>query len=147
MNSSNKFVKGSPSVVHIDSIDSCTVLCGPVVGSTFINKCTNSKLALVCHQLRIHETTNTQFYIHVGSRAIIENTQQVTFAPYSWTFPNIDSYFNLSNFKPDSNIFNFTAIDDFNWLNQTQKSPNWSFLEEANRLKWTSDETGQLKTL
>ena len=101
----------------------------------------------MCHQLRIHETTNTQFYIHVGSRAIIENTKKVSFAPYSWTFPNLDAYFSVSNFKPDLNNFNFTAIDDFNWLNQTQKSPNWTFLEEADRLKWTSDEAGQLKTL
>lgn len=139
-------LQGSPSVLHIDSIDSCTILCGPVVGSTFINKCTNSKLVLACHQLRIHETNNTQFYIHVGSRAIIENTRDVAFAPFTWTFPRLDDHFSSSNLKPTGE-YNYTAIDDFNWLNEGQKSPHWRFLEESEQLKWVTDDKGQIKTL
>ena len=133
----------------MDSIDSCIILSGPVVGSSFINDCKNSKLVLACHQLRIHETNNTQFYIHVGSRAIIENTNNVTFAPYSWTFPGLESLFASSDLKADQNglNFNYTAVDDFNWLNQNQKSPNWKFLEESERIKWVTEENGELKTL
>lgn len=136
-------IAGSPSVLHIDNIESCTILCGPTIGSCFINNCKNSKLVLACHQLRIHETTNTQFYIHVGSRAIIENTNNVHFGPYSWKYPNIDEDFRKCNFKLDD--FHWTSIDDFNWLSQTQKSPNWSQLTETERHKWSTNEAGQLK--
>lgn len=135
---------GYPSVLHINGIESCTILCGPIIGSCFINNCKNCKLALACHQLRIHETSNSQFYIHVGSRAIIENTKHVTFAPYSWTYPGLDGHFLASNLK--SGEFNWTSIDDFNWLNQTQKSPNWSFLNPSDQIKWESDSNGEIKT-
>lgn len=85
--------------------------------------------------------------MHVGSRAIIENTRQVTFAPYSWSFPGLEQLFGSIHLKPNDDNkleFNYTAIDDFNWLNQSQKSPNWRFLDESERIKWVTDENGQI---
>lgn len=134
---------GNPSVLHMSNVDSCTILCGPMTSTAFINSCINSKICIASHQLRIHETKNTQFYIHVGSRAIIENCSQVTFAPYAWKYPKFDAHFEMSKLK--SNEINWTSIDDFNWLNQEQKSPNWNFLDEADRTKWSSDEAGELR--
>jgi hypothetical protein len=127
-------VQGSPSVVHISNVESSTILIGPITGSAFLNNVRNSKVVISSHQLRIHETHDTDFYINVGSRAIIENCSNVRFAPYAW------SYTDLAPFS----TMNWTSIDDFNWLNQGEKSPNWSLLDESKRLKWTSDEKDQL---
>ena len=81
----------------------------------------------------------------MGSRAIIENCSNVYFAEYSWTYPDIERHFQMSGLKISQS--NWTCIDDFNWLNQAQKSPNWDFLEESKRIKWATDEKGQLNTV
>ena len=138
-------LQGWPSVLHAKNIENTVILCGPISGSAFVNNLRNVKLVIACHQLRIHETHNSQFYIHLGSRAIIENCSQVTFAPYAWSYPKLDDHFRQSGLNVEQS--NWTCIDDFNWLNQTQKSPNWSFAsDEQKSVKWTTDETGQLKT-
>ena len=134
MNAKNCIIKlyGKPSVVHINNIEDTVILCGPLSGTAFINKCKNSKLNLSCHQLRIHESINTDFYINVASRTIIENCSQVRFAPYAWNYKSMEKQEDIGD--------NWKMIDDFNWLVQNQKSPNWTFIEENERLKWSDDE-------
>lgn len=134
---------GHPSVVHAANIENCTILCGPVSGSAFFNNLKNVKLVICCHQLRIHESFHSQFYVHLGSRAIIENCSNVEFAPYAWSYSGLADDFTHSGHNPDQS--NWTCIDDFNFLKQTEKSPNWSFLKEEDRLSWTTDESHQLK--
>ena len=124
---------GNPSVIHINNIENTVILCGPLSGTAFVNKCINSKLNLTCHQLRIHESIDTDFYINVSSRTIIENCKRVRFAPYAWTCRITKKLEDIGD--------NWRMIDDFNWLVLNQKSPNWSFIEENERLKWIdSDE-------
>lgn len=135
-------LRGNPSVVHAYNLENCTILCGPVTGSVFITKCTNAQIVVACHQLRIHETRMTQFYINVVSRAIIENCKTVSFAPYAWEYPLISKDYSQSSIEMEK--VNWEAVDDFNWLSQETKSPNWSFLDEAGRVKWQTNETGEL---
>jgi hypothetical protein len=125
---------GNPSVVHMSNIESSTILIGPIKGPAFLNHIRNSRIVISSHQLRIHETHDTDFYFHVGSRAIIENCKNVSFAPYAWSYPGLVPFVDV----------NWTSIDDFNWLNQGEKSPNWSFLDEAKRVKWTSNDQNEL---
>lgn len=136
---------GNPSVLHISDLENTVVLCGPITGSAFMTNCKNSKLIIACHQLRIHETKNTEFYINVVSRAIIENCQNVSFSPYAWSYQNIEKHFEMSAIKYSE--INWTSIDDFNWLNQNLKSPNWFFLDESIRSKWLTSEKGELKMI
>ena len=46
--------------------------------SIFIEKCTNCVLVLACQQLRIHEAVDCTFFIHVTSKAIIEDSKGET---------------------------------------------------------------------
>lgn len=135
---------GNPSVLWVKDLENTLVLCGPITGSAFVNNCKNCKIILACHQLRIHESTNTQFYINVGSRAIIENCTNVQFSEYSFSYPNIEKHFDMSGLTISKS--NWECVDDFNWLNQEQKSPNWRFLEKSERLKWISTQSGQLNS-
>jgi hypothetical protein len=102
----------------------------------------NATYIIKGHQLRIHESFYSQFYVHLGSRAIIENCNNVEFAPYAWSYPGLANDFVQSGHNPDQS--NWSCIDDFNFLKQTEKSPNWSFLKDADRLSWSTNESNQL---
>ncbi|XP_028311321.1 tubulin-specific chaperone C-like isoform X2 [Gouania willdenowi] len=122
---------GSPSTVHLKHIEDCEILCGPVASSVLIDHCTNSTLAFPCQQLRIHNTTNTQVYVHVTSRAIVENCSRVGFAPFTWSYPRLEEDFCLSGLDKDRN--NWNLVDDCNWLETGTPSPNWTVITEGER--------------
>lgn len=73
------------------------VLCGPVSSSVFIEECCNCIFVVACQQLRVHSSSSSSFYVHVTSRAIIEDCRQVTFAPYKWSYPNIDAHYEVKH--------------------------------------------------
>lgn len=128
---------GSPSTLHLKHIESCEILCGPVSSSVFVDHCRNSTLSFPCQQLRTHNTTDTQVYLHVTSRAIIEDCRGVSFAPFSWSYPSLDKDFTVSGLNQDQN--NWNQVDDFNWLVAGTPSPNWAVIPEADRkTNWDS---------
>lgn len=122
---------GSPSTLHLKHIDSCEILCGPVSSSVFVDQCKNSTLALPCQQLRTHNTTDTQVYLHVTSRAIVEDCRGVSFAPFTWSYPALEEDFATSGLDRERN--NWNQVDDFNWLAAGTPSPNWTVIPEADR--------------
>ncbi|XP_059180681.1 tubulin-specific chaperone C [Centropristis striata] len=124
---------GSPSTLHLKHIDSCEILCGPVSSSVFVDHCRNSTLAVPCQQLRTHNTTDTQVYLHVTSRAIIEDCRGVSIAPFSWSYPNLEEDFAVSGLDRDRDRNNWSQVDDFNWLAAGTPSPNWTVIPEADR--------------
>ena len=119
---------GSPSAIHINKLTNCKIFSGPVSGSIFIRECTNCVFVVPCQQLRIHTTKLTTFYIHVTSRAIIEDCSEVEFGPYNWTYPNIEEHYKLSGLDKTRNSWN--DIDDFNWLAADKHSPNWKLVSD-----------------
>nr|XP_046233935.1 tubulin-specific chaperone C [Scatophagus argus] len=126
---------GSPSTLHLKNIDSCEILCGPVSSSVFVDQCRNSTLVFACQQLRTHNTTDTQVYLHVTSRAIIEDCRGVSFAPFSWSYPTLEEDFVVSGLDRDRN--NWSQVDDFDWLAAGTPSPNWTVIPEADRkMNW-----------
>ncbi|RZF36052.1 hypothetical protein LSTR_LSTR005868 [Laodelphax striatellus] len=123
---------GSPSTLHVTGIRRSRILCGPVATSVFVENCTDCTLVFACQQLRIHSTENARFYMHVTSRAIIEDSVGIGFAPYNLHYEGIDEHFKQSALDHSRN--NWNAIDDFNWLASDTPSPNWSIIEEADRV-------------
>lgn len=142
LNINNAFIKlyGNPSVLHAKNIKNSVILCGPISGSAFVNNLNNVKLVIACHQLRIHESYDSDFYIHLGSRAIIEDCSRVTFSPYALSYPSLKKHFEQSSLN--MNESNWECIDDFNWLNEA-KSPNWNFLDANKRTSWKTDDNGE----
>lgn len=122
---------GSPSTLHLKHIHGCEILCGPVSSSVFVDQCSNSTLAFPCQQLRTHNTTDTRVYLHVTSRAIVEDCRGVAFAPFSWSYPTLEEDFAVSGL--DRNRNNWDQVDDFNWLAAGTPSPNWTVIPEADR--------------
>ena len=124
---------GSPGAIHISNLKNCKVFSGPVSGSIFIDQCTDCVFVMPCQQMRIHSTTSTDFYIHVTSKAIIEDCQKVRFASYNWRYPAIDDHYKTSCLDKSRN--NWNDVDDFNWLASDAPSPNWSSLPEQDQTK------------
>ncbi|XP_059176479.1 tubulin-specific chaperone C-like [Physella acuta] len=123
---------GAPSAIHMNKLKNCKVFCGPVPGSIFIRECINCTFVLSCQQLRIHSTTNSHFYIHVTSKAIIEDCNGIKFAPCNWTYDGQEEDYATTGLTKDRN--NWDKVDDFNWLAADAHSPNWSILDESERI-------------
>lgn len=126
-------IYGTPSTLHMINLHECTVLVGPVTSSVFVHDCIDCTFAFACQQLRLHSSTKCTVYLHVTSRAIIEDCTEIRVAPYNWTYEDQASHFNLAGL--DSKVNNWNCIDDFNWLSAEMSSPNWSILEPEERRK------------
>lgn len=130
---SNCFVKllGSPNTLHVKNITNSKVLCGPVSTSVFVDQSAGCTFAFACQQLRTHNTKDANVYLHVTSRAIVEDCNGVSFAPFNWTYEGIERDFEQAGLDRAKN--NWNIIDDFNWL-APDHSPNWSILPEESRI-------------
>jgi hypothetical protein len=61
-----------------------------------VNRDTETTMALWLWQLRIHNTTGTDFYVHVMSGPIIEDCKGVRFAPYCLSYCRLEVHFKVS---------------------------------------------------
>lgn len=122
---------GSSGAMHVNKLEDCTILSGPVSGSIFIEDCKNCIFVLSCQQLRIHSTYESEFYIHVTSKAIIEDSNTLLFAPYSFTYDDLKKHYTQSGLDVSTN--NWDDVDDFNWLVSKEHSPNWTVMDENSR--------------
>uniref|UniRef100_A0A1B6GXB1 C-CAP/cofactor C-like domain-containing protein n=1 Tax=Cuerna arida TaxID=1464854 RepID=A0A1B6GXB1_9HEMI len=126
---------GNPITVQISNVSRCKILCGPVSTSVLVEDCKDCDLVLACQQLRIHSTQDSKFYIHVTSKAIIEDSTGVQFAPYNLDYSGIKEHFDISGL--DWSVNKWRDIDDFNWLTFSVPSPNWKEIPEESRIqKW-----------
>lgn len=123
---------GSPATLHLRDLSGCRVLCGPVASSIFVDNCRNCLFAFSCQQLRTHSTRDSRFYLHVTSRAIIEDCSSLAFGPFTWSYPDILRDYELAGLDRSRN--NWDQVDDFNWLAMGEKSPNWSVIPEEERI-------------
>ncbi|XP_065844760.1 tubulin-specific chaperone C-like [Oscarella lobularis] len=122
---------GTPMAIRMHHISNSKVFSGPVATSVFLDNCTACSFVLACQQLRIHTTTDSRFFIHVSSRAIIEDCSQVGFAPYNWDYSGIERHFQecgLPSLNSEGN--HWDCVDDFNWLSSSERSPNWYIVSQ-----------------
>ena len=119
---------GNPTTIHMTNLINCQIYSGPVTTSVFVEKVKNSSLHLACQQLRIHETTDTDFHIHVTSKAIIEDSQNVRFGVYNFNYEGLENHYKISGLSKEVN--NWNKVDDFNWLAADKPSPNWTILTD-----------------
>lgn len=126
---------GHPGSLQLSDVHDCLVLCGPVARSVFADNCQRSVLALGgCQQLRLHSSAQLQVYMHVTSRAIVEDCHDVAVAECTWTYPGADVDFAKAGLTAESN--NWRDVADFNWLAADRPSPNWHALPEE---QWERD--------
>lgn len=108
----------------LKNIENSVIIAGRVEGAAHITDVRNSIIVVSAHQVRIHNSENTDVYLWCGSRPIIEGCSGMRFAELPQCFrPASDSTNQQS--PPVENQWD--KIDDFRWLKSTT-SPNWSIL-------------------
>ena len=107
-------------------------------------------------QLRVHTTVDCVFYLHVTSKAIIEDCRKLQFAPYSLSYPKLQAQFqvreqcswyhvcelyrlHLQESGLNESVNNWDSVDDFNWLVPSTPSPNWTLLPQEQIKTWKCD--------
>ncbi|KAI6658519.1 Tubulin-specific chaperone C [Oopsacas minuta] len=128
------YIHSIPATVHMTNITNSQISFGPVKTSIMIHDCVNTKFSLACQQLRIHTSVKCDFYIHVTSRAIIEDSSGLRFAPFTNTYPNLQDDYMISGL--DEKLNNWAIVNDFNWLSNNEASPNWRIIQEDQRMAW-----------
>ncbi|KAI9472488.1 MAG: tubulin binding cofactor C-domain-containing protein [Benjaminiella poitrasii] len=101
------------SAIHIKNVDHCVIYGGLIKGSVLVYGLNYSTLLIGCHQLRIHEAHHVDMMLHVTSKPIIEDSDNIQVGCWNAT----------------ESINQFDQIEDFDWLKK-QASPNWKILNE-----------------
>ncbi|KAI5639918.1 tubulin binding cofactor C domain-containing protein [Phthorimaea operculella] len=125
-------LKGVMATLHITNLENCVILSGPVTSSIFMEKCNNCKIVAACQQLRMHSSSKCDVYLHVTSKGIVEDCSDIRTAPYNLHYEDLEKHWNMSSLDKKSN--NWDRLDDFNWLAPDVPSPNWSILDEKERI-------------
>lgn len=125
-------IKGYAGSLQMLTLKNCLVLCGPISRSAFLENCENCTFAFACQQLRLHSSSSCDIYIHVTSRAIIEDCKEINFAPITYSYDGFNEHMALSGL--DSNVNNWKDVGDFNWLSADKPSPHWSEIEDQRRI-------------
>ncbi|KAF2252645.1 TBCC-domain-containing protein [Trematosphaeria pertusa] len=108
----------------LKNIKTSLIVCGRVSGPIHITGIEDCVVVTACRQFRMHGSKNVDVYLHCSSRPIIEDCEQIRFAPLPETYstPEISTTANQ-----------WDQIDDFKWL-KSEPSPHYSILSEEDRV-------------
>ena len=115
--------------VRMEDLDNCQIILGPCLTSVYLENVSSCKLWISCHQLRIHNTRQSELYVKVNSHPIIEDCSALGFAPYDVHYPDIAKDFETAKLEA---AHCWDNVVDFRWHKQTH-SPNWRILAEDQR--------------
>lgn len=96
------YLRGKFRALFVNKLKNCHVYVGPVTGSVLIEEVEGSLLMLASHQIRIHSTKSTDFYLRVRSRPIVEYTSGVRFAPYAFDYLDIGKDLQAANLEEET---------------------------------------------
>ena len=130
INNCNIYLLHDFKACYINNCVSCNIYLGCICGGTHITNCINSKIYLISHQLRIHQTTNSNFYVLTNSNPIIEHSKDNIFHPLKIKYDGFENNLKISGI--DINKNNWDQVQDFQWLKK-DKSPNFQ-TDETNEL-------------
>jgi hypothetical protein len=123
------------NTININDVSGCVIVCRPVRTSVVLENCRECRLAIACQQLRVHSTTQSDLYVHTTTLPIIEDSTNVRFAEYPIRYEGLTSDLVAQGLSPNISLPH--SVHDFNWLSNSQPSPNWSFLIDNDaKLDW-----------
>ncbi|KAL6058643.1 hypothetical protein QOT17_014682 [Balamuthia mandrillaris] len=123
------YLCGRLHALRLHNLSHCQIYAGPVLGSVLLENCHHCTFSLAAHQLRIHSSTECDFYLLARCSPILESCTKLRFAPYNFVYPRLTS--DLEHFSVGRNQWD--QPQDFNWPNTTI-NPNWAIIPEEERL-------------
>lgn len=116
-------IQGCPATLFARRLRNCHIRCGPVASSVFVEECESCTFLVACHQLRVHDSHKCEFRVHVQTRSIIEDSNELLFGKYDFVYDGDEQDWCASHL--DRTVNNWNKVDDFNWLAADKPSPNW----------------------
>lgn len=117
---------GAPfAALYLKNIKDSLIICGQVAGAIHITDVVDSVIVISCRQFRMHDSKNTDVYLHSASRPIFEDCDGLRFAPLPEAYATPETL-------QSSNQWD--QIDDFKWL-KAEPSPHFSIFPESERVK------------
>ncbi|KAK7182751.1 tubulin binding cofactor C [Paraphaeosphaeria sporulosa] len=116
---------GSFATLTLKNIQRSLVVTGRVAGPIHMTDLKNSVIIMSCRQFRMHGSKKVDVYLHCSSRPIIEDCEDIRFAPLPQIYMTADL---------TSSTNQWDQIDDFKWL-KAEASPHWSILPEPERVQ------------
>jgi hypothetical protein len=113
---------------YIKNVTNSKIYIGTVAGGSHITNVKDSCIYLATHQLRIHETISSHFFIISTSNPIIENSNQLLFSPLKIEYERLAD--NLSKAKIENCKNKWNSVQDFNW-HKKEKSPNYEYVDSS----------------
>ena len=68
--------------IYMRQVTGCKIYVGANSGATFVDFATNTKIFIQSHQIRIHNSKHTNFYLTAKSNPIIEHCTEMGFGPF-----------------------------------------------------------------
>lgn len=130
INNCNLYLLFNFKACYINNCKKCNIYLGSISGGTHITNCTESKIYLMTHQLRIHQTTKTNFYVLINSNPIIENSKENIFHPLKIKYDGYQNNLKISGLNAQNN--KWSEVQDFQWLKK-DKSPNFE-IDDKNEI-------------
>ena len=121
-------IQSSSDSLRFVNVKNCDISAGPTATSVFIDSCADTSFSIACQQLRVHNSTNLAFNLHVTSGAIIENVRDSTFSAYRYKYDGIDEDFQAVSLDPTPND-KWKQVQDFDFPFPGVPSPNFRVIE------------------
>ena len=119
---------GELQTLRISDLTDCVVRVGAIAGSVMVNRCIGCTLHLAAHQIRIHESEGTSFFLLIKSKPIIEDCNALRFGEYTtMEYPNAQQHLESAGLSPGEN--RWWEVQDFNWL-RPGPSPHYVLVKE-----------------
>lgn len=126
---------GTVGTIRLERLDACILFFGPCSTSIYLESCSNCQIFAACHQLRIHKSILSTLYVKCNSHPIIEDCDQLKFAPYIASYEGIDEDMKACGLESAACWDN---VIDFRWHRSTP-SPHWSVLPIEDRITTVPD--------
>ncbi|KZS99598.1 uncharacterized protein LAESUDRAFT_733049 [Laetiporus sulphureus 93-53] len=112
------------TVLHARNVRNCILLLPQIEGSALLHDLSRCIIVLRCHQYRMHTSSQTDVYIAVSSKPIIEHSTNIRFALYPAPLRSSDT----------NPMGNNLSKPDFSHIRPTP-SPNWALLAENEMIR------------
>ena len=86
--------------VFVDFCKRSLILLGPCESSVFVRDCEDCVFYMAAQQLRTNKCKRCTFYLYSKTEPVIEESEELTFAPWAASYPNCAEQFKRSGFDP-----------------------------------------------
>ncbi|GMH50705.1 hypothetical protein TL16_g00843 [Triparma laevis f. inornata] len=115
--------------VRLQNLKNCTIYLGCILGPLYVENVRSCKIFAMGRQLRIHDTYEVDFYVHMCSGPIIEKCDGLRFGEYCIDFEAKEEMVKTAGLLEVNNGNNmYNDVQDFKWLKK-MKSPHFDLLD------------------